>query len=241
MDEDRALPSPGQENGQDRLATVEASLCAMRAWAAEVQGQVKRLHEENALLAETLANSANLDPMVGYKPTMEQQMKLFEALAVWQAGAPVLEKNHTASFNTKKENGEPGGTVKYEYASPGDVSSLARTAGVHGLSHSHHMLPGHVRTYLFHAQGGFLWCDVPILTRENRALSPIQIWSVATTSAKRLGILAVFGILPDDTDDAGNPRQPHGTTRRDQSGFPPKPAPLPAQNIRRVPLKTVTD
>jgi hypothetical protein len=218
-----------------------------RKWAAEVSSRLKASEERIETLAHGLANKndTNLteDTLMGYRPTVEQFCLLFAGLAEWQKDAPVLLKQHTASFGTKA-----GGNVTYDYASPGDVSALARSAGKYGLAHFHHFLFHAVRTYLVHAGGGYVFADVPILERDNPALSPVQIWSAATTAAKRLGILAVFGILPDDTDDAGNPMGSRSRTRSGSSPLdtdearsgssppaPVKPPPLPSQNIRRVP------
>lgn len=253
-----------------RLVAIENRLDGTKAWAegvrahlARLEGAVQELHGAQALVAAQLAaqqmaldqrtdRSDRSDPgpnsgahdapdeVMGYRPSPEQLAQLFTALAEWQAAAPGLGKTGTAAFQTNS-----GKDASYDYATPGDVSALARTAGAQGLSHFHRevAMPNYsvIRTYLLHKSGGFVWCDVPLLQKENRLLSPIQVWSAACTAAKRMGILSVMGILPADTDDAGNPtgggggggaRQ--GGGRPPGGGDLPKPPPLPAANIRRV-------
>lgn len=234
--EDPSLPQGNWAIG------IETRFNRMGQWAHDVQGQLGTLAEQMA--AWEASNTAGaVDPLMGYRPTVEQLCGLFAALADWQSSAPVLAKNHSAEFATKdRETGVEKGRIRYDYASPGEVSALARTAGAHGLAHLHYFFPDAVRTYLVHKQGGYVYADVPHKERANNALSPIQLWSAATTAAKRLGILAVFGILPDDTDDAGNPRsdsRSRGGGGRASVPSPVKPPPLPAQNIRRVGGPTV--
>lgn len=222
---------------ENRAIEIEARFNRMAQWAHEVQSQIGTLAEQVAALEASNTVGA-VDPLMGYRPTVEQLCALFLALADWQASAPVLTKNHSAEFAIKdRTTGEEKGQISYDYASPGKISELARTAGKHGLAHLHYFFPDAVRTYLVHKDGGYVYADVPHKERPNNALSPIQLWSAATTAAKRLGILAVFGILPDDTDDAGNPRsdsRPRGGGGRASAPPPVKPPPLPAQNIRRV-------
>jgi hypothetical protein len=249
--------------GEQQTAT-EARLNAMRAWAETVNGQLKKieagfgsLDSVTGLLAEQIAalnHSTDRsdralpstaarphdapDEVMGYRPSPEQLAQLFTALAEWQAAAPGLGKTGTAAFKTNS-----GNDASYDYATPGDVSALARTAGAQGLSHFHREVAmasySVIRTYLLHKAGGFVWCDVPLLQKENRLLSPIQVWSAACTAAKRMGILSVMGILPADTDEAGNPTGGGGGGRQGGGrppggGDPPKPPPLPAANIRRI-------
>lgn len=229
-------PTP-QENRA--IEEFEARFNRMAQWAHDVQGQIGMLAEQMAAL-EASNTAGPVDPLMGYKPSVDQLCSLFAALADWQASAPVLAKNHSAEFATKdRETGAEKGRVRYDYASPGEVSTLARTAGTHGLAHLHYFFPDIVRTYLVHKDGGYVYADVPHRERANSALSPIQLWSAATTAAKRLGILAVLGILPDDTDDAGNPRSDGrsrgaGAGGRTSAPLTAKPPPLPAQNVRRV-------
>ena len=258
-------------NAAQRLATIEKSLEAFRGWGNDVKAQITGLQAGFQVLQngqDVLAGEITglvsgrreasqqaaagggalsaIDPVFGYQPTAEQLAILFGALAEWQAAAPELTKGGTASFNTSS-----GGQANYDYATPGDVSKLARTAGVQGLSHWHREIVletySVVRTYLVHKAGGFIYSDVPLLQKENKMLSPIQSWAVANTAAKRLGILSVLGILPGDADDAGNPATGQGrsieTRRGPVSGPGPgvnKPPPLPAENIRRVGATTTS-
>lgn len=246
-----------------RLALVENSLNSFRAWGADVKAQITGLQAgfqvlqngQDVLAGEVtdLVSSRKPviepgpDPVMGYQPSIEQLMVLFEALAEWQAAAPELTKGGTASFKTLS-----GNDASYDYATPGDVSKLARTAGAHGLGHWHReiVLESYsiIRTYLVHKAGGFVYSDVPLLQKENKMLSPIQSWAVANTAAKRLGILSVLGILPGDSDDAGNPATSQGRTieTRGRSVAPGpgtganKPPPLPSENVRVMGARTTT-
>lgn len=219
----------------EALTQLECRIQQMSSWAATVGKTVNSLVEQVAILAQQASAEASGrdETMLCYRPTIEQLCHLFSALAEWQAAAPVLIKAHSAAFNTRDQSGR----VEYDYASPGDVSQLARTAGKHGLSHFHVFTPSAVRTYLVHKEGGYFYADVPIMIRDNAALSPVQRWSAATTAARRLGILAVMGILPDDADDAGNPRAADSSRRiaRTTSLQPPaRPRPLPPENVRHI-------
>jgi hypothetical protein len=248
--------------GEQQTAT-EARLNGMKAWAETVKGQLKTLQAQiesldgaQTIVAQQISvldqrtdrSDRELPPaaarphdapdeVMGYRPSPEQLAQLFTALAEWQAAAPGLGKTGTAAFKTNA-----GNDASYDYATPGDVSALARTAGAQGLSHFHREVAmasySVIRTYLLHKAGGFVWCDVPLLQKENRLLSPIQVWSAACTAAKRMGILSVMGILPADTDDASNPTGGGGGGRqgggRPPGGDLPKPPPLPAANIRRI-------
>jgi hypothetical protein len=248
----------------EQQAATEARLNGVKAWAETVKGQLKTLQAQiesldgaqtivaqqiSVLNQRTDRSDQELPPaaarphdapdeVMGYRPSPEQLAQLFTALAEWQAAAPGLGKTGTAEFKTLA-----GNDARYDYATPGDVSALARTAGAQGLSHFHREVAmasySVIRTYLLHKAGGFVWCDVPLLQKENRLLSPIQVWSAACTAAKRMGILSVMGILPADTDDAGNPTGGGGGGGRQGGGRPPggdlpKPPPLPAANIRRI-------
>ncbi len=250
-----------QPLGPDPLQAIRRKLSQLGEWAHSTQEGFKALQENQDLFAAELAahqaaqaafqaqqEAAAIDVVMGYRPSPEQLMGLFEALAEWQHGAPEVEKSATANFQTKEGEGRERKEVSYAYATPGEVSALARTAGKFGLGHFHreivHSNCSAVRTYLTHKGGGFIYSDVPLLTRENRLLSPMQVWSVANTSARRLGLLSVMGIMPSDTDDAGNSLQPEGqASGRGRSTRPAgsatdmgirKPPPLPAENIRRI-------
>lgn len=254
---------PAQQPENPRLQALEKRLAKLGEWALSAQEGFRGLQEKQNLLAAELAchqaalqtqqQAAAVDVVMGYRPSPEQLILLFEALAQWQFGAAEVEKSARASFKTK-DNNEGGGQkdVSYSYATPGEISSLARTAGEVGLAHFHRevVLSDHsvIRTYLLHKGGGFIYSDVPLLTRENKLLSPMQVWSVANTSARRLGLLSVLGIMPSDNDDDGNPRQPEGqangrgrsirtvgATSGSATGLGEKPPPLPEANIKRIP------
>jgi hypothetical protein len=234
-DEASATSRPSQIEDSEALTQLESRIQQMSSWAATVGKTVNSLVDQVAILAQQASAEApgRDETMLCYRPTPEQLCELFSALAEWQAAAPVLIKAHSAAFNTRDQSGR----VEYDYASPGDVSQLARTAGKHGLSHFHVFTPSAVRTYLVHKGGGYFYADVPIMIRDNAALSPVQRWSAATTAARRLGILAVMGILPDDADDAGNPRAADSSRRgaRTTSLQPPaRPRPLPPENVRHI-------
>jgi hypothetical protein len=257
----------------EQQAAADARLNGVRAWAETVKGQMSALHaqvasmgdaqsieaQQIAVLAQQIAvlnqrtdpGERELPPpsarphdapdeVIGYRPSPEQLAQLFTALAEWQAAAPSLGKTGTANIETLD-----GKKASYDFATPGDVSALARTAGAQGLSHFHRevVLADYsvIRTYLVHSAGGFIWCDVPLLQKENKLWSPMQKWSAACTTAKRMGILSVMGILPADIDDDGNPTGGGGGGGgRQGGGRPPgggdstKPPPLPAANIRRI-------
>lgn len=254
---------PAHQPENPRLQVLEKRLAKLSDWALSAQEGFKGLQEKQDLIAADLAShqaalqtqqqAAAVDVVMGYRPSPEQLILLFEALAQWQFGAPEVEKSARASFKTKDNNEGGGGKdVSYSYATPGGISSLARTAGEVGLAHFHRevVLSDYsvIRTYLLHKGGGFIYSDVPLLTRENKLLSPMQVWSVANTSAKRLGLLSVLGIMPSDTDDDGNPRQPEGqangrgrsirtvgASSGSATGLGEKPPPLPEVNIKRIP------
>jgi hypothetical protein len=253
---------PAQQPENPRFQAFEKRLAKLGEWALSAQEGFKGLQEKQDLLAADLAShqaalqtqqqAAAVDVVMGYRPSPEQLILLFEALAQWQHGAPEVEKSARASFKTKNDNEGGGGKeVNYSYATPGEISSLARTSGEFGLAHFHREVvrSNHsvIRTYLLHKGGGFIYSDVPLLTRENRLLSPMQVWSTANTSARRLGLLSVLGIMPSDTDDDGNSHQPEGQAngrgrsirnvgaRSDSaSRLADKPPPLPEANIKRI-------
>ena len=255
---------PAHQPENLRLQVLEKRLAKLGDWALSAQEGFRGLQEKQDLIAADLAShqaalqtqqqAAAVDVVMGYRPSVEQLIQLFEALAQWQHGAPEVEKSARASFKTKEHNEGGGGgkDVNYSYATPGEISSLARTAGEVGLAHFHRevVLSDYsvIRTYLVHKCGGFIYSDVPLLTRENKLLSPMQVWSVANTSARRLGLLSVLGIMPSDTDDDGNPRQPEGqangrgrsirtvgASSGSATGLGEKPPPLPEANIKRIP------
>jgi len=222
-----------------RLEAIEGKLKAFSEWARTTKEKQSILAAELASISQAPSQIGVIDTVMGYQPTPEQLISLFKALAQWQAAAPQIKKGSSAEFTTNN-----GREASYDYASPGEVSALARTSGAMGLSHFHReiILPNYsiIRTYLVHEAGGFIYSDVPLLTKENKLLSPIQVWAVANTAARRLGLLSVLGIQPSDSDDAGNNlgqsngRGPSTTGPSTMGGLGTKPPPLPAENIRRI-------
>lgn len=206
---------------------------AMKRWASETQSQIRGLISGNQIIdnrlqaieevmhglataaSESSAETDGIDEVIGYRPTPIQQAELFAALAEWQQGAKTLEKQSTASIQTRA-----GGTVQYRYADIASVSEIARSAGAHGLAHLHREIWAHgkpaIRTYLLHKAGGWVSCDVPLLTRENTMISGLQQWASACTMARRYGLFLVLGIAAGDEDDDGamsdGPRRQGGGT-----------------------------
>lgn len=132
---------PAHQPENLRLQVLEKRLAKLGDWALSAQEGFIGLQEKQDLLAADLAShqaalqtqqqAAAVDVVMGYRPSVEQLILLFEALAQWQFGAPEVEKSARASFKTKEHNEGGGGgkDVNYSYATPGEISSLARTAG----------------------------------------------------------------------------------------------------------------
>lgn len=197
----------------------------MSSWASNTQSQVRgliaaqqvmenrlallnELQDQMGLLASHLADQQlasapqSVDSALGYLPTPEQQANLFAALAEWQTTARPLQKGQEANIATRN-----GGTVSYRYADIASVSEIARSAGAVGLCHFHREIvigkQSFIRTYLLHKAGGWISCDVPLLTRENTMISSLQQWASACTMARRYGLFMVLGIAAGDEDDDG--------------------------------------
>jgi hypothetical protein len=201
---------------------IEARLDAMSAWASKVESQIRGLHSGSQVLVSQIEHLAGsqaeieqrltekvserttelVDENVGYKPTAEQQAALYGALAAWQASSKSLPKQSKAQIQTRS-----GGTVEYKYADIASVSEIAKTAGNSGLAHFHRQVTQdgrpYMRTYLVHQGGGWIFADVPLLTRENAMISGLQQWASACTMARRYGLFMVLGIAAGDEDDDG--------------------------------------
>ena len=199
---------------------------AMSEWASKTASRIKALGESQQSLEGRLGDTEHLqgtldslmdrvsdlhagqgprplhDAAIGYQPTPEQQGLLFAALAEWQCSATTVDKGQTAKIKTRS-----GDEVSYRYADIGAVSEIARGAGKHGLSHFHReiMVGGQafIRTYLTHAGGGWISCDVPLLVKENSLISSMQQWASACTMARRYGLFLVLGIAVGEEDDDG--------------------------------------
>lgn len=234
--------------GQSRLDAIEEineRITAMAEWAKSTQNQLKslmavtqvhgqkmdaidELRSRQDVLAQQLLQPVEttepaIDPVIGYLPTAEQQGQLFAALAEWQAAAKPLEKGRLAEVMTKN-----GGVAQYRYADIASVSEIARTAGLNGLAHFHRELEqGNrfiIRTYLVHKGGGWIFCDVPVMSRENRLTSAMQQWGAASTTARRYGLFMVFGIAAGEEDDDGAERSASRTGRTAAAARRPGPA-----------------
>lgn len=205
-------PSDGERDATELLLELANRVDGMSSWAGSVQGQIKALQHALTAQAERLEALATDDPAgrplalvdgaIGYQPTPEQQASLFTAVAAWQCSATAVDKGQTARIKTRS-----GDEVSYRYADIGAVSEIARSAGEHGLAHFHREIvinrQSFIRTYLVHAGGGWISCDVPLLVRENNMISGLQQWASACTMARRYGLFLVLGIAVGEEDDDG--------------------------------------
>jgi hypothetical protein len=234
----------------DLVASLASRMDGMREWASETQSQVRglvsglqvlnnrtaaleelrdavdligqQMGELTSLSSTSAQLSQETDGAIGYQPSVEQQALLFSALAEWQITAKQLEKSQTANIQTKS-----GGSVSYRYADIASVSEIARSAGAVGLAHFHRevAIQGQrfIRTYLVHKGGGWLSCEVPLLTKENTLISSLQQWASACTMARRYGLFMVLGIAAGDEDDDGisaGRRNPSASGAANQSPGP---------------------
>jgi len=224
----------GERDPAELLIALSQRFDDMGAWAGKVQGQITAMHAALSAQAEriealSLEQARPMVPIVdgaiGYQPTPDQQAELFAAVAGWQYSAAAVDKGQVARIKTRA-----GDEVSYRYADIGAVSEIARTAGEHGLAHFHREIvidrQSFIRTYLVHAAGGWISCDVPLLVKENNLISSLQQWASACTMARRYGLFLVLGIAVGDEDDDGagagpSPRPRGGATT-------PAPSPRPA-------------
>ena len=218
---------------------LAARVDAMATWAQQTKAEIRGLLSGNQVLQSTVSDLATRidvlaetvadyghdqnqgkpepDPVIGYRPTPEQQGQLFAALAEWQVGVKPLEKGNVANIQTRG-----GSTVSYRYADIASVSEIARSAGTAGLAHFHCETARngqtYIRTYLVHKGGGWISCDVPLLVRENSMVSSLQVWASACTMARRYGLFMVLGIAAGDEDDDGAQ-----SSAKPSAGQPPRP------------------
>lgn len=239
------------------LSDISSRIDAMSGWASNTQSQIRgliaaqqvlenrlatlnELQDQVGLLASHLADQQmaatpqSVDGALGYQPTPEQQAQLFAALAEWQVTARPLQKGQEANITTRT-----GGTVSYRYADIASVSEIARSAGAVGLCHFHReiVLAGQsfIRTYLLHKAGGWISCDIPLLTKENTMISSLQQWASACTMARRYGLFMVLGIAAGDEDDDGmNSDGPRSRTQ-----VAPQNAVQTAPGLQAAPGRTV--
>jgi hypothetical protein len=186
---------------------------------AEIEQRLGDVRQEHA--------TDTVDPNIGYKPTAEQQSALYAALASWQVASKSLPKQSKAQIQTRS-----GGTVEYRYADIASVSEIAKTAGNSGLAHFHRQVNqdgrAYMRTYLVHQGGGWIFADVPLLTRENAMISDLQQWASACTMGRRYGLFMVLGIAAGDEDDDGAMSDSRSARQNAASRRPPMGTPAPA-------------
>lgn len=183
------------------------------------------------------ADPTSIEALIGYQPTPEQQMALFEALATWQATIEPVEKNRVASFRTReKEGGGGGAEVNYGYADLGTVMHQARSAGAHGIAVTCQTIRGSAPGELtlvalaLHKGGGALssgpWSPS---TEGNRLANRNQNIGGAMTSARRLLIQNLMGIAAEEDADFNQPQGQQGQAQgRGRSSPPPRRAAGPA-------------
>lgn len=221
--QENLAPIPGVSL-DNQVAELHGRMGCMATWASQTKSEIRglvaaqqiaqttveRLGARVDAVADKIENTGltppsaalDIDQTIGYKPTPEQQAQLFAALAEWQLSAKPLEKASVANIQTRG-----GSTVSYRYADIAAVSEIARSAGSTGLSHFHaqvsHNGQQFIRTYLLHKAGGWISCDVPLVTRENTMISGLQQWASTCTMARRYGLFMVLGIAAGDEDDDG--------------------------------------
>lgn len=223
----------------ESFAELHARVSGMATWAAQTNSEIKglvaagqvfqnsleQLNSRLDIIATKFAEidsgvcaGSDVDPVIGYRPSPEQQAQLFGALAEWQLTARPLEKASVANIQTRG-----GSTVSYRYADIAAVSEIARSAGSAGLSHFHCQVAisgqQYIRTYLLHKAGGWISCDVPLMTRENTMISGLQQWASTCTMARRYGLFMVLGIAAGDEDDDGTQAP---TTQRAAANIAPR-------------------
>ena len=137
---------------------------------------------------------------LGYEPTAQQQVELFQALAAWHATKPRLVPNCTAEYRTKK-----GALVSYNYADLAEVIATGQTAVEMGLvvltcqefdDNGHAIVTG----YLLHSGGGAIGSGpVPLYVGESDR--PGQAHAAGLTTCRRLALQMVLGLAAERDDD----------------------------------------
>jgi hypothetical protein len=186
----------------DRVAAGEADTAsrfeAMRGAFGELRSHLKQ--DQGGQPAPRDNQERRLIEFLGYRPTVEQQMPLFAALAEWQATEPRLTENRQAEYQTKK-----GGTISYGYADLAGVIATGQGAAAHGLAAiTRQELDDFgdpvVTAYLVHSGGGAITSGpVPLFMGESDRRG--QAHAAALTTARRLALQMVLGLAAERDDD----------------------------------------
>ena len=186
----------------DRVAAGEADTAgrfeAMRAAFGELRSLLKQ--EQGGQPAPKDDQERRLIEFLGYKPTVEQQMPLFAALAEWHATEPRLTENRQAEYQTKK-----GGTISYGYADLAGVIATGQGAAAYGLVATTRQEIDDfgdpvVTAYLVHSGGGAITSGpVPLFMGESDRRG--QAHAAALTTARRLALQMVLGLAAERDDD----------------------------------------
>lgn len=188
---------------------------------------VTRMEDELVALRDQEAagrpDPFSVEAIIGYKPSMEQQMQLFKALAEWQFTLEPLAHNRTAKFSTKAddERGKIAQEVSYGYADLAAVLQQARTGGKFGISTTAQI----IRTantndismvvLALHSGGGALSSGPFSPSQDgNRLSSANQKKGGALTTARRLLTQAVLGLAAEGEDTDFNPQENTGQRQR---------------------------
>lgn len=208
----------------------EQQLRNQEAVIAQLSSQLQVLAEAQASQGSTsqkppeqlLEELCSVERIFGYKPSMEQQLGAFAALAEWQATAGELLPNRHPDF--KAENGT---RVKYDYADLSAMLLYVRPAAAYGLSVTFPLVfwQGQivVVAYMLHKGGGIL-SSGPFIP-DLKAGKGTRNQSVAggVTAAKRIALMAVAGIAsagedtdfnPPERDESSDPRSQQGAGYR---------------------------
>lgn len=216
---------------------LAAQAAVITSQGAQLDGQKSRLDliaevvtrmEDELQASRDQEAAGKLDPfsveaVIGYKPSMEQQMELFKALAEWQFTLEPLAHNRTAKFSTKadEERGKTSQDVSYGYADLSAVLQQARTGGKFGISTTAQI----IRTansndismvvLALHSGGGALSSGPFSPSQDgNRLSSANQKKGGALTTARRLLTQAVLGLAAEGEDTDFNPQENTGQRQR---------------------------
>jgi hypothetical protein len=218
----QATPWPADEQAigfavqdlADRLSALEADAArrveAMRTAFGELRQEVRDGRDDQP---------RRLVEFLGYKPTLSQQLDLFQALAAWHATNPTLTENRSAKYTTKK-----GAPVSFGWADLAQVMQVAQTAATFGLcavTHTELDDTGApiVTGYLIHISGGAIGGGPVPLYVDDESDRPGQAYAAGLTTARRLALQLVLGLAEARADDAaGNGPGASKTVFRSQAG-----------------------
>lgn len=205
-----------QSRSQEAVIAHLSSQLQVLAEAQAGQGGAVRPPEE------VLEQLCSVERIFGYKPSMDQQLGAFAALAEWQATAGELLPNRHPDFVSNE-----GTRVKYDYADLSAMLLYLRPAANFGLSVTFPLVfwQGQivVVAYMLHRGGGIL-SSGPFIP-DLKAGKGTRNQSVAggVTAAKRIALMAVAGIAsagedtdfnPPERDESGGPRSQKGAGYR---------------------------